>query len=185
MWGGGLHVFVMCDSPHGHAKNKNKEPDESGQEGKKECPLANSSRGPLVILQTSVVRLRDNPEEVCLPGSEASLPITPMASVGFAAVRLPNENRNLVHAGGIINWRDETSPDANPSVNLIDPIPVSSFTIPDDPVPAFPMTLPDNPVPAFPMTLPDDPVPAFRLTLPDNPEPEVGDHGDPSPITEL
>ncbi|GFR21008.1 DUF1758 domain-containing protein [Trichonephila clavata] len=46
----GLHAFVMCDSPHGLAINKNKEPDELKQEGKKECSLANSSCGPLVIL---------------------------------------------------------------------------------------------------------------------------------------
>ncbi|GFR20124.1 integrase catalytic domain-containing protein [Trichonephila clavata] len=53
----------MYDSPHGLAINKNKEPDESEPEGKKECSLANSSYGPLVILQTLVVRLRGKNKE--------------------------------------------------------------------------------------------------------------------------
>ncbi|GFS44380.1 hypothetical protein TNIN_70471, partial [Trichonephila inaurata madagascariensis] len=69
------------------------------------------------------------------------------AKVVFATVRFPDENESPVQTGGVINGRDETSPDASPSVNLTDPVPVFSVTIPDDPVPAFPMSIPDYPEP--------------------------------------
>ncbi|GFY62866.1 hypothetical protein TNIN_495431 [Trichonephila inaurata madagascariensis] len=52
--------------------------------------------------------------------------------------------------GSVINRRDEISPEASPSVN------------PDDPVPVFPLTIPDDPVPVFPVAIPDDPDPEER-----------------------
>ncbi|GFT22380.1 uncharacterized protein TNCV_3273601 [Trichonephila clavipes] len=78
-----------------------------------------------------------NPEAVCLPGSKAAAPITQVVPVVFATVRLPDENRSPVRAGGVINGRDKISPVASPYVNPGDPVPAFSLTIPDDPVPAF------------------------------------------------
>ncbi|GFV77884.1 hypothetical protein TNCV_381 [Trichonephila clavipes] len=94
-----------------------------------------------------------------LPPSKVS--ITPVASMVYSTVRLPDENGSPVHTGEgeVINGRDETSPYASPSVNPTDPVPVFPVTIPDDHVPAFPLTIPDNPTPAFPLSIPDGPEP--------------------------
>ncbi|PRD32555.1 UNVERIFIED_CONTAM: hypothetical protein NCL1_20059 [Trichonephila clavipes] len=110
-----------------------------------------------------------SPEAVCLPGSKAAVPITQVAPVLFAVVRLPDENGSPVRDGRVINGRDEISPESSPSINL---------TVP---VPAFPLTIPDDHVLAFPLITPNDPVPASPLTVPDDPEPEEGDLGDSSP----
>ncbi|GFY38708.1 uncharacterized protein TNIN_403751 [Trichonephila inaurata madagascariensis] len=104
-----------------------------------------------------VICVRYNPVEVCIPGSEAAVSITPMAPVDFPTVRLPDENRSPVRDGGVLNGQNETSPDASPSINLTDPVPV------------------------FPLTIPDDHVQAFPLTISDDPELEEIDHSDSSP----
>ncbi|GFS31063.1 hypothetical protein TNIN_308481 [Trichonephila inaurata madagascariensis] len=100
----------------------------------------------------------DSSGTVCLPDSDAAVPITPKVPVDAAIVRIPDENESPIHAGAVINEQDEkTILDASPSIT------------PNDPRPASPLTFSDVFVPAFPLTIPDDP------------EPEEGDHSDPSP----
>ncbi|GFX60583.1 hypothetical protein TNCV_3061561 [Trichonephila clavipes] len=55
---------------------------------------------------------------------------------------------------GVINRRDDISPEASPYLN------------PDDPVPIFPLNVPDDHV---------DPVPALSTTIPDDHDPEERD----------
>ncbi|GFX08822.1 hypothetical protein TNCV_4228421 [Trichonephila clavipes] len=64
------------------------------------------------------------------------------ADIGF------NSSENIIETNpfwGVINGRDEISPEDSPSVNSDDPVPVFPLTIPADPAPVFPLTIPDVP----------------------------------------
>ncbi|GFQ87127.1 hypothetical protein TNCT_400421 [Trichonephila clavata] len=100
----------------------------------------------LFLRRNMLLRLMDSaysPETVCLPDSDAAVPITPIVPVDVAIVHIPDENGSPVRVLGAINGRDETTLD------------VSLFVTPNTPRPASPLTFPDDPVPAFLLTILD------------------------------
>ncbi|GFR04783.1 hypothetical protein TNCT_145491 [Trichonephila clavata] len=81
---------------------------------------------------------QDSPETVCLPDSDAAVPITSIVPVDAAIFRIPDENGSPVCVGGAIDGQDETPQDVSSFVTPNDPRLTSGLTFPDDPVPAFP-----------------------------------------------